>query len=121
MLDLRRIARRLGESQKIDFIIESGHKDMGELKQFTKEVLRPHLSGTYQFHDKRNLRALQTADVWSYEMTKLVKDQVNKTGRPMRKSLEILIDRNPNMRILFLGEDRLRKVFEQVTLHMLTH
>jgi len=120
MLDLRRIARRLRQPQDIDFMIESGHKNSGELKNFTREVLRRGLPGSYHFHDKRALPLLQTADVWAYEMTKLVKDRVNQAKRPMRKSLEILIDGNPNMRIVELGADRYRTMFEHVTLHMLS-
>jgi hypothetical protein len=54
MLTLRKIAHRLSQPRHIDFIIESGHKDMGELRNFTREVLRPQLPGTYQFHDKRH-------------------------------------------------------------------
>jgi hypothetical protein len=115
MLTLRSIARRLDRSQKIDFNIESGHKKMNELNRFIREVWHSHVPGTHAFRDKRDLRPLQTADVWAYEITKRGKEPY----RRMRKSLQILIENNPNMRFLPLGPDRLRMVFAYVTNLML--
>jgi hypothetical protein len=111
---LRDTARRL-EHKQVSFQIESGHEKMGELGAFVKEFYQAKMPyyGPCSFHDKKDLQPLQTADVWAYELGKIARDKMGSSGRPMRKSLEVLIEGDPNKRILILGKDRLQHLFDR--------
>jgi hypothetical protein len=112
MLMLRDIARRLDEKH-LNFTIEAGHKDMGELGSLIKQLSEAgHWEGcTNTFQYKKDLRPLQTADVWAWELRKFGREQILNTGRPLRKSLEVLVGDDPNKRVMVLDDAMLLQWF----------
>jgi hypothetical protein len=112
MEKLRQIAVRNLGHKELDFVIEDGHKDAGELRQVLKEKLRapggwPGVHD-YRFHGKGPY-AIETAGILAYELTKCLKDP----NRPLRKSLQALLpegmDRHNN-KATYLTESMLESV-----------
>jgi hypothetical protein len=98
----------------VDFTIESGHKDMRKLDAFLGKLKEAGLSLTHDFRHKKDIRPLQTADLWAYEARKRVHDQLAPAGRKLRGSLKALVEDAPHMRALPLNEKFLQELFEDV-------
>src|SRR5207237_3380614 len=101
---LMALGRRL-EHKQVSFFIENGHKNMGQLGSLVRD-LRQHgwrRCGPCQFNSKKELRPLQTADVWAYELAKHARDRFKTPDRPIRKSLVSLVEGNRNWMTLGLN------------------
>jgi hypothetical protein len=115
---LMEIAKRHGH-ERVSFIVESGHKNMGELNTLVKELRGAGwVMEACQFNDKRDLRPLQTADVWAYELAKHASDRLASSTRRVRKSLEALISENLEMQVLILNKERLEYFFDRYSEQM---
>jgi hypothetical protein len=120
MQALRLLARDQGH-KTVSFAIESGHEDMGELRNLLRELRGlGHQDGPLQFADKKDLLPLQTADVFAYEAWKRVQEQSNPTPRALRKSLQSLLVSDLDIAVSFLGKRQLQEYFNRAADIMLS-
>jgi hypothetical protein len=98
---------------RVDLTIESGHQHMRELDTFLRKLKGAGLPLTHGFRDKKDLRPLQTADLWAYEAWQRVRGQFAAKPRGARESLEVLVDEIPKMVVLPLTKASLPVLFER--------
>ena len=82
---------------RVDLTIESGHKDMGEMDAFLRRLSDKGLLLTHGFRDKKDIRPLQTADLWAYEARKRVNDQLARQIPLNPETLPVLFEQVRNL------------------------
>jgi hypothetical protein len=98
---------------RVDLTIESGHQHMRELDTFLRKLKGAGLPLTHGFRDKKDLRPLQTADLWAYEAWQRVREQFASKPRGARESSGVLVDEIPKMVVLPLTKASLPVLFER--------
>jgi hypothetical protein len=82
----------------VTYFFEQGHRRQGEAVNFLCGAQdNPHLQQLYRldgygFHNRRSVRLLQTADLFAWEWHKWAKERGDDQPRPMRKSLQSLLE-----------------------------
>jgi hypothetical protein len=109
---LTSIADIIGDRQ-MDCTIESGHADMGELNMLIEQQRqRGGLQGiaSVSFSPKE-VRPLQSADVFAYEYGKRIRDLLDGSRRRLRRSLNSLIENDERHKATVLSELLMEKFY----------
>jgi len=106
-------ARHVGDG-RVAFSIEAGANGMKELRNMIKHQrasgrLWANVS-TFQFNEKADIPAIQTADIIAYETAKRIRDlSITGAPRPLRKSLNAVIGENDNHKVAVLNASLLKR------------
>lgn len=113
---LAELARTRGHNE-VSFVIEDGHADAGELRTLITQRKEAGWTGVgaCQFLDKRDVRPLQSADLWAYEVVKHHRNRLESPDRKPRKSLMALIEGKPDMRHMLLNRPLLHRVIGELS------
>jgi hypothetical protein len=89
--------------------------DTVKLEELLRNLRQAGLPFTFGTRDKQDLRPLQTADLWAYEAWRRAEELYKDNPRPIRQSLVALVEDQPNILSLPLGQESLLVLFQTVT------
>jgi hypothetical protein len=109
---LSSFAALIGDRQ-IDCTIEAGYQKMGELCTLIQQQRERGGLPSIASHNfaSKEIRGLQSADVFAYEYGKRVRDRLDGSERPIRQSLNSLIENEPKYKSIVLNEAIMAKFY----------